>query len=643
MKSITCFVALLVLVSLSSYATNYYVDPSALGSNQGTLTNPWKSLADVPQGVNYFSPGDTVFFRRGQQFTGSLYINSSGNSSSPIVFMPYGTGNAPVFQYNLANPTDPQVYNRSIISISQVNYIVIDGFELTDVTIPETNHNVDANVGYGVYIYAGPGNNGSYNIIKNLTISKLGAGVAIDGGSFNTVTGCNIGNLRMIINTPDVNWDDFGANGVIVEGSDNTITHNNIHDCWSNSYDYIYDGGAVEMYGAISNNKILYNTTSENLGFMEFGSGTAGQANNNLVGYNLLINNGHVFWINTNNGYGVDVRNLQFYNNNVVETHASHLPDVHNMIGIATTPTGSNVITMKNNIFWINTPLNVTDPTSQPFNGPALVHQSNLFHLNGGSIGYSTDATERSLSLTEQVFSNITTSSDPTQWDYNLQQISVAVDIGKTTGINKDFVGQLVPFGGAPDAGIIEEETLSILPLKMLSFKGWAVTNGNNLEWVTSTDSVNHFEVERSSTGNDFKKIADVQYKTSGGAASVTYQYVDNNVTDAVSYYRIKVIEPGNTSSYYSSIITIKSSTPSGKMAVSPNPAQDYVYVRIPGSDLRNKEMVLVNMSGVTLQRTTITETSSQVKLNVSTLPHGAYVVQVTDKAGGSQSAMFMK
>jgi hypothetical protein len=296
---------------------------------------------------------------------------------------------------------------------------------------------------------------------------------------------------------------------------------------------------------------------------------------------------------------------------------------------------------MKNNIFWINTPLNVTDPSTQPFNGPALVHQSNLFHLNGGSIGYTIDATERLLNLSDQVFTNIS-STDPTLWNYNLIQPSAAVQIGQNVGISTDFYGQPVPVTTAPDAGIAETATLNILPLKMLSFKGWAAANGNNLQWVTSTDSVNHFEVERSNTGDNFQKIAVVPYKESAGLSSVNYQYIDNDAADAVVYYRIKIVEPGNTTSY-SQIITIKTGVSSNKMTVSPNPAQDYVYVKIPGSDLQNKEMALVNMSGVTLQRSTINDASSQVKINVSMLPRGAYVIKLTDKTGSSQSAIFMK
>jgi len=633
-----CFVCLFVSASLSVFAKNYYVDPSSSGSNQGTLTDPWKSIADIPEYVNYFLPGDTVFFKRGQQYSGTISINSSGSSLAPIVFMPYGSGNAPVFQYNLANNTEPMIYNRIVIRLYQANYIVIDGFELTDGTMSETDHTITAHVGYGVYTY-----NCSHNIFKNLTITRLGAGVGLDGGNDNTVTYCNISNLRMIINTPDVAWDDFGANGIIVKGSDNTISHNQIKECWGPSYDYQMDGGAIEMYGAISNNKILYNTASENMGFMEFGSGSGGQALNNVIGYNLLINNGQVFWINTEGTYGLDVQNIQFYNNNIVETHAPRLADVKNLIGISRTPAVSNVLTMKNNIFWLNNSSNITDPTAQPFNGPQLSHQNNLFHMGGGNFGYSLDASEQNLNTAVSLFTDIISSNDPALWNYNLQPAAAAINIGQITGIDKDFFGQSVPFGGAPDAGIAESVSI-ILPLQILSCKGSRNTNGNIIEWETNDDKAGHFEIERSNgTANNFKSIANVASKTNTGSTTINYQYVDNEVTDEVQYYRIKAVESG-TSAFYSKIITIKNSASAGKISVSPNPARDYVYLKSPWNDFLNKELVLVNMAGVILRREKFNETSSQVKLNISMLPQGAYVIKLTDhKTGDHQSTIFTK
>ena len=646
-----CLIALFVLMTRQSYATNYYVDPSSWGSNQGTLTNPWRSINDIPWYINYFKPGDTLFLKRDQWYTGTLSINSSGSAGAPIVIMGYGAGNAPKLQYNVASPTEQNIYDRTIIRLNQANYIVIDGLELTDDNIPWWNHNVTANCGYGVYIY-GTNGNGSHNVIKNVTVSKLGCGVTLDGGSDNTVTGCTITNLRMILNTPDVQWDDFGAMGIMVGGSGNTITHNIIQDCYSNSYDYTIDGGAIEMYGAVSNNKIMYNKCSENLGFMEFGSASGQQALNNIIGYNLLINNGHVFWINTNNGYGVDVRNLQFYNNNIIETHPPRLSEVRNLIGIASTPTISNVLTMKNNIFWIATSSNVTDPNIKPFNGPQLIHQSNLYHLSGGLMGFTIDGSEKNLSASDQVFTN-TSSTDPTQWDYTLSNLSIAVNIGQVTGIDKDFYNQAVPTDGITDAGIAENMTLTInttLPVQFLSVKGLPGVNGNTIAWETTNDVANHFEVEKSNDGNTFNKIAEVPYAAKAGATSTKYQYVDVNKAGDVQYYRIKVVEPGSNGAY-SQVVTIKNiSSPNNAnnnngLSVFPNPAQDYVYVKTTGTDLLNKEMVLVNMSGMELRRTKITNAgSNQVKLNVSNLPRGVYIVKLMDnKTGKNESTTFVK
>jgi len=437
--------------------------------------------------------------------------------------------------------------------------------------------------------------------------------------------------------------------GIMIGSSNNTITRNIIQDCYSNSYDYTIDGGAIEMYGAVSNNKILYNKCSENLGFMEFGSSSGEQALNNVIGYNLLINNGHVFWINTNNGYGVDVRNLQFYNNNVIETHTPRLPEVRNLIGIASMPAISNVLTMKNNIFWINTSSNVTDPNIQPFNGPQLIHQSNVYHLTGGLMGFNMDGSEKKLTASDQVFAN-TSDSDPNQWDFELSLFSAAVNIGQNTGINKDFFDQAVPTDGMYDAGISQQDMTariqSVLPLQFLSVKGLPGANGNTVAWETTNDAANHFEVEKSNDGNTFSKIADVPYNAKTGTTSTKYQYVDVNKAGDVQYYRIKVVGAGSDGTY-SQVVSIKSSSSTDNnlsLTVYPNPAQDYLYVKMTGNDLLNKELVLVNMSGMELRRTRITNASNQTQLNVSDLPKGVYAIKLMDdKSNKPQSILFTK
>jgi hypothetical protein len=152
--------------------------------------------------------------------------------------------------------------------------------------------------------------------------------------------------------------------------------------------------------------------------------------------------------------------------------------------------------------------------------------------------------------------------------------------------------------------------------------------------------------VEKSNDGNSFSKIAEVPYNAKTGTSSTKYQYVDVNKAGEVQYYRIKVVEPGSDGNYSQvvSIRNISSTDNTLSLTVYPNPAQDYVYVKMTGNDLQNKELVLVNMSGMELRRTRITNASNQTQLNVSTLPKGVYAIKLMDdKTSKPQSILFTK
>jgi len=73
---------------------NYYVDQT-LGddSNPGTITQPWKTISKVNS--TSFSPGDSVYFKRGEVWRETLIIPSSGSDGNPITFGAYGTGDKP--------------------------------------------------------------------------------------------------------------------------------------------------------------------------------------------------------------------------------------------------------------------------------------------------------------------------------------------------------------------------------------------------------------------------------------------------------------------------------------------------------------------------------------------------------------------
>ncbi|MCY1723243.1 right-handed parallel beta-helix repeat-containing protein [Prolixibacteraceae bacterium Z1-6] len=88
------FTLLFVLLVSFSNATVYYVSVSGNDANTGTSENqPWQTLAKV-SGTN-FSPGDQILFKRGDEWSGSITVTSSGSTGSPIVYGAYGSGEKP--------------------------------------------------------------------------------------------------------------------------------------------------------------------------------------------------------------------------------------------------------------------------------------------------------------------------------------------------------------------------------------------------------------------------------------------------------------------------------------------------------------------------------------------------------------------
>lgn len=127
----------LFLSGLASSATNYYFSSSA-GSDSRTSTQaknpstPWKTLGKLNSFFASLQPGDSVLFKRGDTFYGSLTITKSGTSSKAIVLGAYGTGSKPVITgfTALANwaSVGSGVYESSTVLFPKaVNVLLING------------------------------------------------------------------------------------------------------------------------------------------------------------------------------------------------------------------------------------------------------------------------------------------------------------------------------------------------------------------------------------------------------------------------------------------------------------------------------------------------------------------------------------
>ena len=178
-------VFLFSMLVAQTFAINYYVDPSSTSSTaNGSLSSPWKTIAQVNSGTTALNPGDTVFFKRGQTYSGRLTVSRSGIAGKPIVYTNYGTGTLPEFTNT----------GSGVITLYSKQYVVIDGIIITDRTISSTDHSVQAKISYAIIV-----DNSPNCTIKNSEISLVGVAIEISEGSNNTlVTDNYFHNLRLI-------------------------------------------------------------------------------------------------------------------------------------------------------------------------------------------------------------------------------------------------------------------------------------------------------------------------------------------------------------------------------------------------------------------------------------------------------------
>src|SRR6266542_3682187 len=95
------FYALSVNVQAFGNPKKYYFS-SSQGNDSRTATQaqnpntPWKTLNKLNSFFSNLKPGDSVLFKRGDTFYGSITINVSGTPSLPIVLGAYGAGAKPI-------------------------------------------------------------------------------------------------------------------------------------------------------------------------------------------------------------------------------------------------------------------------------------------------------------------------------------------------------------------------------------------------------------------------------------------------------------------------------------------------------------------------------------------------------------------
>lgn len=185
--------------------------------------------------------------------------------------------------------------------------------------------------------------------------------------------------------------------------------------------------------------------------------------------------------------------------------------------------------------------------------------------------------------------------------------------------------------------------TGSVLPLKLLSFTGKATTTGNTLQWSTSEEvNVASFSVERSANGADFAAIGTVSARNAAGQQQ--YQFVDNSLTKATSYYRLKMVDKDASFTYSPVVVVSANSNDGGHYLIYPNPVVgSELTIKATSTQQEDVVVSIMDATGRQWQSGNVSAgmlNSGKAKVGVSNLPAGLYLMQLRGAKSGAVSVL---
>lgn len=153
--------------------------------------------------------------------------------------------------------------------------------------------------------------------------------------------------------------------------------------------------------------------------------------------------------------------------------------------------------------------------------------------------------------------------------------------------------------GGAGNDWAIDDfmlnQCLIVLPVSLVNFNATYQSGQTQLNWETGDDGqISRYTVEYSNDGKTFYTAGDVIAHGKGGK----YQYVDSRIVDGKMYYRIKIVDKQERSSYSKVLIVRNQATQEMTMKVSPNPMTANPTVSLWSESRQNVNVKMLDASG---------------------------------------------
>ncbi len=176
----------------------------------------------------------------------------------------------------------------------------------------------------------------------------------------------------------------------------------------------------------------------------------------------------------------------------------------------------------------------------------------------------------------------------------------------------------------------------TILPVTLLEFKGNLNNNTAKLMWtVTNEINMNYYDVERSTDGVNFTKVATVSATNASVATSIMNYSVNDgllNIGASVVYYRLKMMEKSGKFKN-SNVITFRlNGKGNAGIVVNPNPAVSFFNLKISAVKDAVATIRVIDLSGklmISQSSKVSTGVNAFTFSNLSNFSAGTYSVQV--------------
>lgn len=126
----------------------------------------------------------------------------------------------------------------------------------------------------------------------------------------------------------------------------------------------------------------------------------------------------------------------------------------------------------------------------------------------------------------------------------------------------------------------INRSVEAALPVRLANFAAMVEEGSVMLTWKTAgEENLSHFELERSSDGMDWVRIAEIHSPGSDEMVSaLIYRHIDHDPEPGQNFYRLKMVDADGTTAWSK----LESVFLRSEIRIYPNPARDYLVIECP-------------------------------------------------------------